>query len=315
MKSYSVKSNAKRFARGLAEKYSGVTPVEPVASDCSKSAWYPAVTAENLDYADAVADTAVVVNRKALESRTYEEVAAAMAEGDAGVYAVQAEDMVEPEAPANPDDRAEEILAMPPEERYETLRNSPVPRSHRDANEEAPAHVPAEIDVRDFGARGSIFDAAAKPPTFLDGSPEAKKAEAAFEANVAGPTASELAAMAASLPPRQTSTSEDIEARRAARRAAIEADKKAGVRDRLGRKVEPEKINKKKTILDLVSRDNGATQAELEAATGWQRHTLRGYIAGTLRKILRNVGRDIECRRAKDEATRYVMVAKEGGDA
>jgi hypothetical protein len=52
----------------------------------------------------------------------------------------------------------------------------------------------------------------------------------------------------------------------------------------------------------------------LEAATGWQRHTLRGYIAGTLRKIMRTVGRDIECRRAKGEATRYVMVtAKEGG--
>lgn len=49
----------------------------------------------------------------------------------------------------------------------------------------------------------------------------------------------------------------------------------------------PAPIKTKQAILiDLLSRAKGATLAELVAATGWQRHSVRGAISGTLKKKL-----------------------------
>jgi predicted HTH transcriptional regulator len=46
------------------------------------------------------------------------------------------------------------------------------------------------------------------------------------------------------------------------------------------------KASKKQTIINLLQQDGGTTLAELAAATGWQAHSLRGFISGTLRKNL-----------------------------
>ncbi|TIX06063.1 MAG: DUF3489 domain-containing protein [Mesorhizobium sp.] len=96
--------------------------------------------------------------------------------------------------------------------------------------------------------------------------------------------------------PLTKSTPEEIAARRAARRARIAEPKPAKVA----------KATKADIIIGLVSRLDGATQAELETATGWQRHTLRGYIAGTLRKR----GHDIVLKKIKGEETRYMILAE-----
>jgi hypothetical protein len=37
-------------------------------------------------------------------------------------------------------------------------------------------------------------------------------------------------------------------------------------------------------VLELLRRENGATAAELLKITGWQAHSLRGFISGALRK-------------------------------
>jgi hypothetical protein len=42
--------------------------------------------------------------------------------------------------------------------------------------------------------------------------------------------------------------------------------------------------SKTATILDLLKRPGGATAKELLKATGWQPHSLRGFISGTLGK-------------------------------
>lgn len=42
--------------------------------------------------------------------------------------------------------------------------------------------------------------------------------------------------------------------------------------------------NKASTIIALLKSKRGATIAELMEATGWQAHSVRGFLAGSLRK-------------------------------
>ena len=44
--------------------------------------------------------------------------------------------------------------------------------------------------------------------------------------------------------------------------------------------------SKKDAIIAMLQRPNGATLAELMTTTGWQAHSVRGFISGTLRKKL-----------------------------
>jgi hypothetical protein len=46
------------------------------------------------------------------------------------------------------------------------------------------------------------------------------------------------------------------------------------------------KASKKQTVIDLLGQEGGATLANLMAATGWQAHSVRGFISGMLRKQL-----------------------------
>ena len=42
--------------------------------------------------------------------------------------------------------------------------------------------------------------------------------------------------------------------------------------------------SKSAAIIALLKRDGGATLDELMAATGWQKHSVRGFMAGALKK-------------------------------
>jgi len=42
--------------------------------------------------------------------------------------------------------------------------------------------------------------------------------------------------------------------------------------------------SKTEKVLDLLKRSGGATAKELMKATGWQAHSVRGFLSGTLRK-------------------------------
>ena len=53
---------------------------------------------------------------------------------------------------------------------------------------------------------------------------------------------------------------------------------------KLKKSVKP--ITKIDTLIHLIKRSRGATLAELQKATGWQAHSVRGAISGTLRKKL-----------------------------
>ena len=44
--------------------------------------------------------------------------------------------------------------------------------------------------------------------------------------------------------------------------------------------------SKQQTCLDLLGRREGATIEDLEEATGWQKHSVRGFLAGAVKKKL-----------------------------
>ena len=60
--------------------------------------------------------------------------------------------------------------------------------------------------------------------------------------------------------------------------------------------------------LELLASPDGATIDELQATTGWQAHSVRGFLAGTVKNKL---GLTLESRKADDGARRY-YIAKTG---
>lgn len=51
-------------------------------------------------------------------------------------------------------------------------------------------------------------------------------------------------------------------------------------------KPSPPKHTKQQCCLDLLSRQEGATIEELQAATCWQQHSVRGFLAGVVKRKL-----------------------------
>src|ERR687891_740467 len=59
----------------------------------------------------------------------------------------------------------------------------------------------------------------------------------------------------------------------------------------------PRAGTKQALMIELLKRPEGATVAQIAAATGWQRHTIRGAIAGALKKKL---GLTVEATRTRE---------------
>ena len=62
--------------------------------------------------------------------------------------------------------------------------------------------------------------------------------------------------------------------------------RKGAVATRISTKPATRKRTKQQACLDLLSRREGATIEELQEATGWQGHSVRGFLAGAVRKKL-----------------------------
>ncbi len=77
-----------------------------------------------------------------------------------------------------------------------------------------------------------------------------------------------------------------------------------------GTKVGSARATKQSAVIALLQRPEGATIDELATATGWQRHTVRGAIAGALKKRL-----GLMVAAAKEERGRVYRITETGSRA
>jgi hypothetical protein len=68
-------------------------------------------------------------------------------------------------------------------------------------------------------------------------------------------------------------------------------------------------VTKHDRVLELLSQRNGATIPEMMEATGWQQHSVRGFLAGTVKKKL---GFTLTSSKSEGELRRYKIDTKRG---
>jgi hypothetical protein len=73
---------------------------------------------------------------------------------------------------------------------------------------------------------------------------------------------------------------------------------------------EPEtRVTKQERVLTLLSRPAGASIEEIMQATDWQQHSVRGFLAGTVKKKL---GFTLKSSKDEDEPRRYRIETRRG---
>jgi hypothetical protein len=70
-----------------------------------------------------------------------------------------------------------------------------------------------------------------------------------------------------------------------------------------------DRVTKQERMLALLSRAEGASIAEMMQATHWQQHSVRGFLAGTVKKKL---GFSLSSSKAADDVRRYRIKTRRG---
>ena len=65
------------------------------------------------------------------------------------------------------------------------------------------------------------------------------------------------------------------------------------------------KGTKAEAVVVLLRRKDGASLADLQKATGWQPHSVRGFLSGTVRK---RMGLTLESTKSADGERRYALI-------
>jgi Protein of unknown function (DUF3489) len=62
-------------------------------------------------------------------------------------------------------------------------------------------------------------------------------------------------------------------------------------------------------LIEMLKHPSGATITEMMAATGWQQHSVRGFLAGTVKKKL---GLELMSSKAEGDERRYRIATRRG---
>lgn len=65
-------------------------------------------------------------------------------------------------------------------------------------------------------------------------------------------------------------------------------------------------VSKSEQVLKLLRRKKGASLAEMQEATGWQAHSVRGFLSGTVKK---RMGLPLQSEQSEKGGRRYLIVA------
>ena len=71
---------------------------------------------------------------------------------------------------------------------------------------------------------------------------------------------------------------------------------------RTGKRAKPRPATKSECIIQLLKRPSGETMAGLQKSTGWQPHSIRGFLSGTLKK---QMGLNVISEKVGDGERRY----------
>jgi hypothetical protein len=98
---------------------------------------------------------------------------------------------------------------------------------------------------------------------------------------------------------------------RAGRMPAITASARAASREptRLNEAALPPRTTKQEQVLTLLSGPSGASIEDLMTVTDWQKHSVRGFLAGTVKKKL---GFNLTSSKAKGDVRRYRITSRGG---
>lgn len=80
-------------------------------------------------------------------------------------------------------------------------------------------------------------------------------------------------------------------------------------KDDIGDGSHTERVTKHDRVLALLTRREGATISEMMQATNWQQHSVRGFLAGTVKKKL---GFTLTSKKLKGELRRHRIETKRG---
>lgn len=275
MKSYNVKSNAKRFARGIAAKWPGqLEAAEPVAA--APGEWFPAIELVGI--------------------WTYEAKIALKAFAGPTCIIHWGSDPADGEPEAEHGNDVTDIIgaAVHPDTTGALFMADNGKGGETPAIKAVPERDPTTGPNNPHGQpdrREEVREPARPAPGKNEPSRPAPKVD--------------VAALAKTLPPPVRRTPEEIAASRAERRQRIEA----GEYREPAPTPKPKKETRADIIMRMVSEPEGSTAESIAEACAWQAHTLRGYIGGTLRKRLAPEGKTITAVRKQGEPTRYVLTA------